>query len=504
MAFKEIEEAMTKLLTQWKILQQIQEICTSQAGLASASSPLTSTTPKATSDNAETLLDGNQQEILTLSDQLHDRIREYTDRMISSHPGAFRRTLSRLPNEVKVEIFAYIAADGNHHLKSLLRVDKHLHHVAVSTPSLWTTFNLSVDSSFNPSGSISASFVAACVERSKDLLLDVTISCDTIPSSREYVWAVQELAEEKVPGMTTFLRAASRALEHVEFDAENWCEYQDQFERFIATIQAITGPEGVHMRRWRSANIHLPNWENYGSVSMGVILKLFVGDSPNLKVLRLQPLDFFDKDPKPVLTGFPNLSSVQNLAIYRVFNLEKVHINFSLVQSLDILLHKGSNNLDSLAKCESLQALVLRCHISSIDGDVELRLPSLKSLKLTSNIGCLKRVTFFVPTLESLELFCQPGNYVPAVEARFVTWRYSSEWEYSSRSENPRPDTACAYLSRLVKEIRGMGTLAIRYVGSYGPEDIDKVIQERLAEQPSLQTVEYWRRTKLVKTHYRK
>ncbi|KAG8830724.1 hypothetical protein FRC17_004349 [Serendipita sp. 399] len=424
MARMEMKEAMTNLKTQWKVLDQLQgRLCSRRIPPSLDfldSFPLTAT------EDVAAFLETHRRHILTLSKQLSYDIRKYANVLVSldRHPlDDPKPTLLVFPNEVLMEIFSHIAKDGNHRLRPLLLVNRRIHLLVTSRPSLWTNFNISVDERFDVEKGLSPSWIKASLKRAKDLLLAVTIDCDALPSAIAYANSLVEEATASIPGINSIPNLDILVIELSDINYKHWDYYAEKLQRITDLIQTIVGQNGALMRRWKSAIIALPEDEQ---APVENIIDLLVGGTPYLETIRVNSWDryIFKNYPLGDNGVFPNLSGVQKLDIDAIFDLREVSINFTKVSSLGICLVDRSRNLDALTSCELLQELTIRCDARDSIGRYNLQFPSLKLLKLIDLVGCLNHVTFSTPASTRMELFYNMDQPLPTAQASTVLWSF--------------------------------------------------------------------------------
>ncbi|KAG8830726.1 hypothetical protein FRC17_004351, partial [Serendipita sp. 399] len=343
MSLKDMSEAISRLTTQWEILEQFESL---ESSWPPSLSPAPTKTRSVEGD-ARFSLKSSLQQAFNLADRLSNQLRECID-LLSAGQGrnVSKRSLCRLPDELIVEVTKYITGDGCHLLRPLLLVNKKLHALVMSTPSLWSTLKITFDPYSYPFGASHTSFVRACLERAQDCLLHITLEYDTTPTPKDFATSMAAKAIGDCPDYDGTLDMICNAIAESQCRLEAWGAYQRRIQDFFDAVQAVVGPSGSLMARWRSATIHLPR---HGWFAINACLKSLIGDTPHLEALWIYTTDEAEESyPLSLIGIFPKLSSVRTLVMDTICDFKRVSINFASIQHLEILLEQHSRNLEAL------------------------------------------------------------------------------------------------------------------------------------------------------------
>ncbi|KAG8826762.1 hypothetical protein FRC17_008118 [Serendipita sp. 399] len=269
-----------------------------------------------------------------------------------------------------------------------------------------------------------------------------------------YVASVLGVVQNEVPRFSDTIEQVIGVLYEAEWDGEDE-GYNRRSDEVQNLVQAIIGPEGVHMRRWKSFKFSpLGDWEIISENTWNP----FKYPTPNLEAFILDG-GLWRSDYDLFEGTFPDLSAVRHLTFRDPYGLGSIPTIPSPPHLLtaDIDLHQEEDKLDIISDCRTLQELT----ISRIYGPLtqsptarkrELKLPTLRKLTLQGDVSALKHITFRTPCLESLKLLCGCKEAIPEVQARSVVWVALGR----------DPDLILEMVRRLVVGIKEMEELVIK------------------------------------------
>ncbi|KAG8813473.1 hypothetical protein FRC17_001558 [Serendipita sp. 399] len=344
--------------------------------------------------------------------------------------------IHRLPNETMVEIFGILAQDGVHSLKPLLLVGRRFSSLVTSTPSLWCNINVKIDQILQESNKLSISYIETCIVRSQRSFLHVDIDMTRCDGPCEYMTSVLSVIQYEVPRFSDAIELAKEVLEEAVWDGDE-AVYRRRSDEIQDLVRAIVGPEGVHMRRWKSFNFSPPGeWEYIPATTW----ELFKYPTPNLETFVLD--DRLWINDYNLFDGiFPDMTAVRHLTLLDPDGLDSVPISHHLLTAV-IEVDFYEDKLDALSDCMTLQELTItRIKVpwnnSPPARERDLKLPSLRSLTLEG---------------KSLRLLCGCEESMPEVRARSVVWVPEG---------NKSLELMLKFLNRLVVRIKEMEELVV-------------------------------------------
>ncbi|KAG8809811.1 hypothetical protein FRC17_003235 [Serendipita sp. 399] len=358
----------------------------------------------------------------------------------------------RLPNEIMIEIFGTLAQDGIHSLKPLLLVDRRFSSLVASTPSLWCDINIQIDAMLQESNKLSISYINSCIMRSQKSFLHVSIDMNRCGGPCDYVASVLKIIQGGVRQFDDAIELAIHILEGSVWDGKEPA-YIRRSDKIQDLVRAIVGPEGAHMRRWKSFKFSPPDdWSSIGQETWD----LFQYPTPNLETFVLDDRLWMD-NYSPFDNSFPVMAAVRHLTLCDPDGFESIPIPRQLLTAV-IELDRNETKLDALSDCMTLQELTLTgvnvpwpFSIAARERDVKL--PSLRRLTLEGRVSDLKHITFRTPRLESLRLLCGCEDGIPEVRARSVVWM--PKWEKD-------PGSMLKFVRSLVVGIKEMEELVVK------------------------------------------
>ncbi|KAG8826959.1 hypothetical protein FRC17_008045 [Serendipita sp. 399] len=380
----------------------------------------------------------------TLRASLDDSISTLTANVDEKHPSSSRPSpISHCPYEILAFIFENIVEEGSHAIQPLLLVNKQFYQVAISDPFLWRKITIKINKYMGEANSLSTSYINACLHRSEDVLLDVELDCSAASTQTEYIKrvmfdAIQQSMDEEDPKCV--VNGISHALDRT--GGFKYPVYEQKWRRFMDIVHSLTGPAWIHMRRWRSAFISLPNIKILAGDVWGL---LSAGHAPNLQDLQIINFELDNTFPLPPHANavhanfrraefisddlFPAWPAIQRLLITGKTDLSQIPIAFASLDSLEFECYTISAwNVDTLAQCIFLRELTINCaltyrhHIRR----AHVHLPHLASLTLRGNINLLKHTQFHLPSIERWFLQCNSSQGPLEIRAPYVEWYISS------------------------------------------------------------------------------
>ncbi|KAG8826759.1 hypothetical protein FRC17_008115 [Serendipita sp. 399] len=375
-------------------------------------------------EDAMLLVESLQQTICEISHNLNKTLQRYATLVTSLTQRGPSMTkpspIHRLPNEMMIEIFGKLAQDGIHSVKPLLLVNQQFSSLVASTPSLWCNINIKIDAMLQESNNLSIAYINTCIMRSQRSFLHVNVDMARCCGPCEYVASVLRVVQDEVPRFSDAIGLAIHVLEETTWDGDD-AAYIRRVDEVENLVRAIVGPEGVHMRRWKSFKFSPPADLAYIG---GNIWDLFQYPTPNLEMFildgELWTDEYFDK-------SFPDMTALRYLTLRVPHALESVPISRHLLTAV-IALGRYEDNLSALSDCGTLHELT----ITDVDvpwtyppieiSERDVKLPSLRRLTIEGRVGALQHIAFRTPCLESFRLLCGYEEGIPEVRARLVEW----------------------------------------------------------------------------------
>ncbi|KAG8851472.1 hypothetical protein FRC20_001748 [Serendipita sp. 405] len=400
------------------------------------------------------LLSTCEQQITELSHQIYSKLQEYVDLRTSIDRSCHSWStaegsevvgetnpkpppISRCPDVILNSIFEIVAEEGSHKIPPLLTVSKRFHRLAMSNPLLWTKIFIVLHEDLAGINSLSTLYVNACLERSGDALLDVVLDCRSLPQRRAYMQAyicdlIRRSVEDKQDKIDILDYLSCEFRGEVGYGCQ-YPLYERKLELLLGIIRTLTGPENVHVRRWRSTIISSPYFDDLDSVGgVDEAMRSLLGvEMPNLQSLLI---DRFDESKSDGPSLWPALRELTTSAMMPI---GRVPIDFTSLTSLNFHHYNYGgyiSNFSTLSQCVALQELTINCFGGAIINGppIEVGLPMLTLLVLEGHVGLLDYVRFISPNLEDWSLHCEPCNKFPDVDAVYVQWDCRKAWNGNS------------------------------------------------------------------------
>ncbi|KAG8826758.1 hypothetical protein FRC17_008114 [Serendipita sp. 399] len=382
------------------------------------------------------LIEISQQAILDRSQSLCDTIQRYVTLVNPSVSSRNRdRTVASLPNETMLEIFRFLVVDGSHHLQPLLLVNKRVHALVTSAPSLWCNISIAFDGAFQECNNLSVRYIRSCIKYSGNSFLNISLDLADMADPLHCAASILEIVKEEVPRFNDVIEltiSIIRGFDWLEDDAF----FTRRWDKVGSLMHAIAGKNGTHTRRWRSFRLSPPEADFHSTRRLLPLLKYRM---PNLETFVVHgPLfDEFDEFPYYEFVdfnaGFPKLAAVRHLTLNDTSAFQLASFSRHLLITAVVERFSRGSTLNVFSGCEELQELTIANVDEYLFGqwrekspeDVEL--PSLKKLTLRGRVSALKNVTFRTPRLDILMLFCGCEEDLPNLRARSVVWMPNAE-----------------------------------------------------------------------------
>ncbi|KAG8805105.1 hypothetical protein FRC17_005730 [Serendipita sp. 399] len=435
------------------------------------------------------LIETFQQSILDLSRSLGDTIRQYSA-LVTSLMSSTKRTTPSLPNETMIEIFQHLVADGSHHLKPLLLVNKLFHALVTSAPTLWCNIHLEFDAILQERNNLSVRYVRSCLKHSQTSPLNIDLDFTAVVTDPLlFAVSVLEVVKEKVPQFEDVIELVRDLVGQLD-----WVDDEALFPRRLDKLdvlrRALAGRNGIYVRRWRSCRISSEVDYGYGfdedednDSGVGARLwPLFEYSMPNLDTLVLNHRVF----EKLAILGIdiPDLTAIRHLTLKTTSEFRLAPFSRDLLKTATVGWFQYGDSLEVFSGCRALQQLT----ISSIDGSFSpfwdekpelVELPSLRELTLGGGVSTLSCVAFQTPRLASLTLLCNCEERIPKVRAQSVEWILNGV-------ENP--ESMMKFIQCLLGEVQEMEELVFRC--ETGMADIAAQTVRGMASQQNYVVVE--------------
>ena len=312
------------------------------------------------------------------------------------------------------------------------------------SPAIWAKIQVPDGSMFFDDylRSRTLAYISTCIERSGQLLLDVVLSLEDIPTQHGYIADKLSVAALDVVVPEDHDTISNRIGDVVwDVDARA-LNYEEQLNQFM---DCISGAGGCHMKRWRSLSIILPSFEAAGMT----LWQRMSYPTPNLKFCTIENLPTADFSLERLASHGPtDLSSVERLTITQgdqCVPLNALHLSANALKHLALDFDEQLRNLSSLCPFTSLQTLELiqkpvtyysrwEPPDSSTWPILSIRLPQLKEITLRGNYAPLQAILFDTPALETLTIQSEESFDVPPkLSAPIVRWRiqkrHGDKWE---------------------------------------------------------------------------
>ncbi|KAG8815949.1 hypothetical protein FRC17_000526 [Serendipita sp. 399] len=453
MLFDEMKQSLSLLNAQLKAIEAIEDPTLHSFLLSS---------PSTTGTSGDLfLIEKFEQTIRDLSRDLNDGIRQYlslaTSLIRRGRAVAKRPAIDRLPNEVVIEIFRRLVEDGSHQLKPLFLVNKRFYAMVTSVPSLWCNINIRINSMLQETNDLSRRYIQACVERSQQSLLHVSLDVTDVSPTWGYAASILAAIRNVVPQFSDLIDHTEEAVWETEWYDEG-AFYDLRMDEICDLVEAMIGPEGSYMRRWKSF-IFFPPTE-YDLVYLGqLIWDLFTHPTPDLETFILNgPISF---EGTFFNSSFTDLTAVRHLTLLQPNGYKWAPLSRHLLVTA-VLQYDPDNTLEILSDCIALQELTITqirrppADLSREAREIHVNLPSLQRLTLDGDVSELKNVIFLTPCLKGLMLlcWCEDGipDGIPKVRARSIVWT-------PKREKNP--DHMGKFLQLLLMGVEEMEELVL-------------------------------------------
>jgi F-box-like len=310
-----------------------------------------------------------------------------------------RAAIQACPFEILTDIFLYYLADKASRIDYLLLVCHDWNRLVTHTPILWTHINILVRAGQGPPP---RGLVERYIQGSKDMLLNIRISCDQVK--------INDVLDE---------------------------------EAWITMLDLLHGT--IH--RWRTLHVILPEHWHFGTT----ICRIFKESAPNL--VKLQVENFKWRARQHI--EFLEIPKLHTLKLGSGYALQEMLTKFSLsyLRSLTIDLHGFEMWQDGtapktwprdLSTLHSLLSLEIRntgwadsYKLRPSEGD-SIVLPRLERLAIW-RVKRIDNVRFDLPKLRKLIFDCDIFfPYFPQAHPPEIVWRPQGKWEPAVHDETTR------------------------------------------------------------------
>ncbi|KAG8841895.1 hypothetical protein FRC20_004778 [Serendipita sp. 405] len=286
---------------------------------------------------------------------------------------------------------------------------------------------------------LSALYINACLERSGDTSLDVILDYTRFPEPyqfmRTYIYnLVRCSTEDKQVKQDILSHLAGEFYDNDRVSGWDYPFYDRKLKPLLDIVRSLVGPEGVHVRRWKTAVIILGGTDSVDEAMWGIIDV----EMPNLVSLHISQFDHSIWDRPSLWPALRELTTSAMIAI------RHVPIDFNALTSFEFChfnYQEYSSNFATLSQCVALRKLTIKCDGRPIDNapQIEVELPMLVSLTLEGKVDLIDYVRFISPKLEHWILDCEPCNKFPDVDAAYVEWYCRKVW----RGNTPGAERSC-------------------------------------------------------------
>ncbi|CAG7852551.1 SubName: Full=Uncharacterized protein {ECO:0000313/EMBL:CCA71908.1} [Serendipita indica DSM 11827] len=313
--------------------------------------------------------------------------------ILAAQKRANRQTsLGNLPDELLCTIFDYATYLVHPSIRSLMLVCKRFHQIIMGTSTLWTRIDLMFPEDLMGPHFPTQCYIQACLERSKERLLDITIKlpCKLDPTTYQ-IDQIEKIVEPKFG--RTVAGYVAEALYESEWQTDDG-PVQERASCVHRLIELLLGVDQKQMMRWESLKITLPQ-EIYGPTTFFDNLG---GPTPNLRRLEIHNLEYADT----YLIDEPPFHDLSGLRMMTVDYLPSYIVEIPGLTHLDTEYRNGCM-FSQLGAFKQLQHLYVRHATDKSDFKGSVTLPYLSTLHIHGT--CDQVLTILkVPHLERLHI----------------------------------------------------------------------------------------------------
>lgn len=339
--------------------------------------------------------------------------------------------IDRLPHDLLYIIFKKTYIEWDHsNIWQLLFVCRHWNQFIMNCPALWAQIGLDWGSGtpFGLSLERPLSYISACLERSRGLLLDMNLNFECFPG--------EEYISQTILTDTNGAIIDASNIENLinpswgwdlNFDNPSYCWI---FNRFF---DHLTGIRGQHMSRWSRLRLDF----GYGDPSSAGIWKRLRGPLPNLKTIHVEgfpQMENYDYDVSVFSQGLTDLSTVTSLKTLGTPLFTSFPLSNSNLRHLNTRFNEIPADLVPLSAFPRLQTLKLygddpELMDSPTDPPLTIRLPNLEELTLSGDYSLLSRLTWDLPMLKRLVIYTDGEDFMkpPDLSPECICW-IASRW----------------------------------------------------------------------------
>jgi hypothetical protein len=326
--------------------------------------------------------------------------------------------INKFPDTVLSSIFSCVVNQlyfpGN--LLNIASVSRRWRTLTIQNPYLWRRIKIVPEKTIERTQS-QLEYITLSLERSRDLPLDIEVRFDGEASARFNVRKI----------LRDFIYSTFPNVEGTKFDGELYDHisnspisehYSTVYEELV---NRLIGPDGMHMKRWRSAYIGLP------PNSYKRLWSLFNGQAPQLQTLKIEMGQSTGYDPLFSWTkkgSFRRLQSLETLQIHRDAYLSSYHFNPNILVHLSMHEVEGFYNYKYLPNLPNIQTLKYSLDLDDDDDPPNpfgindgVKLQKLESFKISGRFHPRLLMRTKAPSLKSFSIpkFMQEWKVYPQI-----------------------------------------------------------------------------------------
>lgn len=219
--------------------------------------------------------------------------------------------IDRLPHDILYMVFKIYLEYDHHDIWKLASVSRGWNRFIMDCPGLWAQIQITTDTDHPIQYSFQhpLSYISACLERSQDLPLDISLRFDGFPTPDDSIQTTLTDTDGAVIDTSDIENLVDPSWGwDLDFDSPSYCWL---FNRFF---DRLVGINGQRMTRWSRLYIDV----GYDRPLSASILKRLRGPLPNLKHLNMQGFPRTGDDEHDTTffsQGLTDLSAVTSLKL---------------------------------------------------------------------------------------------------------------------------------------------------------------------------------------------
>lgn len=340
-----------------------------------------------------------------------------------SHVASGRAPIHKCPDEVLLHIFSrYLETPlGSHrsqhpYIRRLLLMCKRWNYVIMNTSSLWARIEI-IDpyALFDyPNKKSLVSYIKACVQRSKELPLDVELDLSFLPNVNAYIAKAIYNCDERILSGANGCDFAS-AIEEADF--EDCCSRQYN-RQWNTASDSIFGDESGNtiLGRYRMLKLTLPpDRFDYAGVLKG--LRVPFPQLVSLKLMNTQDDELYAFTELPVVENleFDYLS----LGAFKVLPSRLKHLSMGMSSNFRV------KDLSPFRLLQTLKMTFVYLFDMNEKAPVTVQLPDLHTLSLVGTYNPLRGLDFHLPSLNLLIIHTtNTQSRLPKLSPRRIIWYF--------------------------------------------------------------------------------